>query len=55
MSYKRSEELGLRVIELLALKQKGNTRVDTTWGEKTPMGLGLTIRRLVKEVYGEKI
>jgi len=36
---------GLRIIELLGLKQKGNGRVDTSGGDKSPVGLARTLRR----------
>ena len=37
------------MIALLSLKVKRNGRVDTSWGDKTPMGLGATVRRVVNE------
>ena len=41
--------LGLQLIEVLQLKIKPNGRVDTRWGDKTPLGLALTVRRLIEE------
>lgn len=44
-----NERLGNALIELLGLKVKPNKRVDTSWGDKTPMGLGATVRRLMRK------
>ena len=44
-----------RVAEMLltvlrpGLKVKRNGRIDTTWGDKTPLGWYRTIRRITKE------
>ncbi len=43
------EKLGNQLIELLSLKVKSNGRVDTSEGDKTPIGLALTIMRKVDE------
>jgi hypothetical protein len=40
---------GMRLIEVLGLKLKRNGRVDTSWGDKTPYGLALTVKRIVEE------
>ena len=42
-------ELGLKLIEILQLKVKSNGRVETTWGDKTPPGLALTVKRIMSE------
>lgn len=45
---KTAEILGNNLITLLGLKvKKENGRVDTFWGDKTPMGLGYTVERVV--------
>jgi hypothetical protein len=41
--------VGENIIDLLYLKVKENGRVDTSWGDKTPLGLFLTLERLMKE------
>ena len=41
------EEKGEKLIEVLNLKVK-NGRVDTEWGDKTPLGLALTVERILK-------
>lgn len=41
--------LGEDLISMLSLKVKKNGRVDTSWGDKTPMGIGATVRRVVNE------
>ena len=43
------KRLGTDLIELLALKLDHEGRVATTWGDKTPQGLGATVRRVVSE------
>ena len=43
------ESIGLEVIELLGLKVKENGRVDTSGGDKTPVGLALTLKRIFDE------
>ena len=47
MCDKEKEKLGNALIELLHLKVKSNGRVDTTWGDKTPIGLAATVTRIV--------
>lgn len=48
-----AQRLGERLIEVLQLKVKrsgeGKGRVDTNGGDKTPMGLGRTVLRIVEE------
>lgn len=41
--------LGDQLIKLLQLKRKGNQRVDTSWGDKTNIGLARTIIRLLED------
>lgn len=48
-----SEALGLKLIEVLGLKVKKNGRVDTSWGDKTPVGLALTVESIVEESVGD--
>ena len=42
-------KLGQEVIDGLNLQVQSNGRVDTTWGDKSPEGLGRTIACLVEE------
>ena len=42
-------EKGTFLILLLGLKVKRNGRVDTSWGDKTPAGLYLTIKRFMEQ------
>jgi len=44
--------LGEDLIALLSLHVKRNGRVDTRWGDKTPLGLGATVRRVVRNNEG---
>lgn len=41
--------IGLSLIAILQLKVKPNGRVDTKWGDKTPMGLARTVKRILEE------
>ena len=43
------EQIGNELIELLDLKVKENGRVDTSGGDKTPIGLAKTVKRLIEE------
>ena len=43
-----SEKMGLEIIELLGLKVKANGRVDTAWGDKSPLGLVLTLKGIME-------
>ena len=49
MNEKQIEQFGNEVIKLLSLKVKENGRVDTDGGDKTPLGLGRTVLRLLDE------
>lgn len=44
---KRGEE----IIKLLHLRLDGESRVKTTWGTKTALGLFRTLERLMYETY----
>lgn len=44
-----SEQIGQRLIKLLDLRVKENGRVDTDIGDKTPVGLARTVKRLIEE------
>jgi hypothetical protein len=39
--------IGEKIIEVLSLHKKQNGRVDTAWGDKTPLGLYLTVKRII--------
>jgi len=47
----RTEEelkaIGESLINMLNLKVKKNGRVDTSWGDKTPLGLALSVKRVL--------
>lgn len=44
------ENIGQTVVDLLNLpKKRSNGRYNTSWGDKTLMGLGATIVRVVEE------
>lgn len=40
-------EIGEQIIDLLSLRVKDNGRVDTAVGDKTPLGLALTIAAII--------
>ena len=41
---------GERIEELLMLKKKSDSdRYNTTWGYKTPLGLFLTVKRIIEQ------
>lgn len=41
-------DIGLGLIEVLNLKLKPNGRVDTSWGDKTPVGLSKVVNRILR-------
>lgn len=41
--------IGNKLIEILQLKLKRNGRVETTWGDKTPIGLAKVVKRIIQE------
>lgn len=47
-------KLGEKLIEVLGLRMKSNGRVNTTWGDKTPLGLYLTVQRVIDEAKESK-
>lgn len=44
---KEYEKAGELLIKVLQLKKKKNGRVATAWGDKTPLGLALTVERVL--------
>ncbi len=46
-------EIGQRIKALLNLTAGENGRVDTSTGDKTDLGLALTIKRIIDEVEQE--
>lgn len=41
---------GELIVEILGLRiQKKSGRVDTKWGDKTPLGIFRTVKRIVEE------
>jgi hypothetical protein len=49
MTDEQAEKLGQALIHLLGLCAKRNGRIDTAHGDKTPIGLGRTVLRVVEE------
>jgi len=43
------ELIGNKLIEVLQLKLKQNGRVDTSWGDKNPVGLAQVVKRIIQE------
>ncbi len=52
MTDHQAMDIGQAIIELLGLTVKPNGRVDTQWGDKTPLGLYLTLRRFMNPEGG---
>lgn len=48
MTDKQASEIGQAIIEALGLKVT-NGRVATTWGTKTPMGVGYMVEAIIAE------
>ena len=44
------EQVGNDLINLLHLKVKMNGRVNTSYGDKTPLGLAITVQRVVQPI-----
>ena len=44
-----AENLGKAIINLFSLRQNEDCRYDTSWGDKTKLGIGRTVLRLVNE------
>jgi hypothetical protein len=51
---KAQNEIGEKLIEVLQLKKKPNGRVDTTWGDKTPLGLYLTVQAVIEQTIAKQ-
>ena len=50
MNEEQATALGNEIIKLFDLKvDKKTGRVHTTWGPKTPLGLGLCVERILEE------
>jgi len=49
LNEEEAKKLGQAVVDLLGLTVKGNGRVDTNSGDKTLIGLGRTVVRVVQE------
>lgn len=45
----RQTKIGLVIADMLGLTQTKQGRYYTTWGTKTPLGLCLSIQRIIKE------
>ncbi len=41
--------IGLQIANMLGLNQNTDGRYFTTWGTKTPLGLYLSIKRIIKD------
>ena len=42
------QKVGETLIKVLNLKVKKNGRVDTIWGDKYPIGLARTVKRILE-------
>lgn len=51
---KRYAKIGQEIADMLMLRKTNNGRYETTWGDKTPLGLYLTLKRIIEE-EGEKL
>ena len=40
---------GEKLIEVLGLRRNAADRIDTTWGDKTALGLYHTVKRIIEE------
>ncbi len=49
MDDETATRIGLKIMELLFLKLDSQGRVDTNGGDKTPLGLALTVKRIFEE------
>jgi len=49
ITVQETRKIGKEVIYLLHLKKNKDGRYDTAWGDKTVLGLGATIERIVIE------
>ena len=49
MEDEKATRIGLKIMELLFLELNSQGRVDTDGGDKTPLGLALTIKRIFEE------
>lgn len=49
LTEEQEKKIGEEIIELLDLKIKKNGRVNTSFGDKTPLGLGRVILRIIEE------
>jgi hypothetical protein len=49
MDVDKARKIGFEIIKLLDLNVKENGRVDTDGGDKTPVGLALTVKRIFDE------
>lgn len=47
-------ELGLRIVDLLGIRVNKNGRINTSWGDKTHLGLALTIKRVIEDHESER-
>lgn len=45
----KAEKLGYYLIEALGLGMGKNVRISTAFGDKTPLGLGKVVQRIIKE------
>jgi hypothetical protein len=49
VSQAEEQRKGEQLIKLLGLRVKPNGRVDTEWGDKTPLGLYRTVARFMTD------
>ena len=57
LSDESAKSIGDSIIKAFNLKVKHNGRVDTDWGDKTPIGLGKMIFRIleIKSIFLEEV
>ena len=47
------QKIGEYLASVLGLKKKKNDRDNTSWGDKTPIGLYLTVKRIIESEPGD--
>jgi len=45
----KEEQLGKKIVEILNLKKNKNGKYNTTWGNKTMLGLGATMITIMEQ------
>ena len=50
LTIEKQNQLGKEIAEILCLRKKKDGRYNTTWGDKTPIGLFNTVARIVETI-----